>query len=107
MIENKKKNMAQSYNFIWDTAKAKTNTIKHKISFETATGVFKDKHAISIFDEEHSEDEERWITIGMDMETRVLVVVHTFIEMNSENVTIRIISARKATKAEQKTYNGE
>ena len=99
--------MPINYNFIWDPIKAKTNTIKHKISFETATTVFKDKNAISIFDEEHSEDEERWITIGMDMETRVLVVVHTFLEINNENMTIRIISARKATKKEQKTYNGE
>jgi uncharacterized DUF497 family protein len=66
------------YIFEWDYKKAKTNLLKHKISFEDATSVFKDENMISIFDEEHSTNEERWITIGMDLKTRTLVVVHTF-----------------------------
>ncbi|MDD3855519.1 MAG: hypothetical protein A3J96_02035 [Sulfurimonas sp. RIFOXYC2_FULL_36_7] len=65
---------------------------------------FKDKNAISIYDEEHSSEEDRWVTIGMDLKTRSLVVVHTFITMNEQNCNIRIISARKATKNERNFY---
>lgn len=96
-----------NYNFEWDPNKAKTNITKHKVCFEDALSVFKDENAISIFDENHSSDEERWITIGMDLKTRTLVVVHTFISIDKNNCSIRIISARKATKNEQKTYYGE
>jgi len=92
------------YIFEWDFNKAKTNLKKHQVSFEDATTVFKDKNMISIFDEKHSENEERWITIGMDVNTRTLVVVHTFITIDEDNTKIRIISARKATKNEEKTY---
>jgi hypothetical protein len=94
-----------NYNFEWDPNKAKSNISKHKISFENATSVFKDKNAISIFDEEHSENEDRWITIGLDTLTRTLVVIHTFMSSNQDNCNIRIISARKATKNEIKFYN--
>ncbi len=66
--------------------------------------VFKDKNAISIFDEKHSESEDRWITIGLDIETRTLVVIHTFISINKDNGNIRMISARKATKTEKNIY---
>ncbi len=93
-----------NYNFEWDPNKAKSNIEKHKISFEDATSVFKDENAVSIFDEEHSSNEERWITIGMDIKTRTLVVVHTFVTLNKSSCNIRIISARKATKNEQKYY---
>ena len=68
-----------NYRFEWDRNKARSNLSKHKVSFEDATSVFKDKNAISLSDEEHSEFEERWITIGMDRVTRTLVVVHTYI----------------------------
>ena len=60
------------YIFEWDYKKAKTNILKHQISFEDAASVFKDKNMISIFDEKHSEIEDRWITIGMDLKTRSL-----------------------------------
>ena len=93
-----------NYRFEWDFNKAKTNLSKHKISFEDATSVFKDKRAISLFDEKHSDSEERWITIGMDSITRTLVVIHTFISIDKEHTNIRIISARKATKKEQQIY---
>jgi len=93
-----------NYNFEWDPNKAKTNIIKHKVSFEDATSIFQDENAISIFDEKHSLNEDRWITIGIDLKTKTLVVVHTFIEIDSDNCNIRIISARKATKNEQKAY---
>ncbi len=92
------------YLFEWDFKKAKTNILKHKISFEDATEVFKDKNMISIFDQKHSDDEERWITIGLDEKTRTLVVIHTYASMNDNSIKIRIISARKATIEEQKMY---
>ena len=62
------------YIFEWDYKKAKTNILKHQISFEDATSVFKDENMISIYDEKHSDNEDRWITIGMDLKTRTLVV---------------------------------
>jgi hypothetical protein len=93
-----------NYNFEWDPNKAKSNFVKHKIAFECAVTVFKDKNAISIFDDEHSEYEDRWVTIGMDFETRTLVVVHTFIALDKDHCNVRVISARKATKNEQKIY---
>ncbi|NKQ41636.1 MAG: BrnT family toxin [Sulfurovum sp.] len=93
-----------NYNFEWDMTKAKLNLQKHKISFETASSIFRDEKAISLSDEEHSEDEERWLTIGLDEVTRTLVVIHTFVTIDRDNCTIRIMSARKATKNEVKIY---
>jgi len=93
-----------NYNFEWDVNKARTNLSKHKISFEGATSVFRDENAISISDEEHSDDEERWLTIGMDEVTRTLVVIHTYISIDENSCNIRLISARKATKKEQQIY---
>ena len=93
-----------NYDFEWNPNKAKSNIEKHKISFEDAASVFKDENAISIYDEEHSSEEDRWVTVGMDLKTRTLVVVHTFITMNKQNCNIRIISARKATKNERNFY---
>ena len=77
---------------------------KHKISFEDATSVFRDENAISLSDEEHSDFEERWVTIGMDKVTRTLVVIHTIVSIDEKSYNIRMISARKATKKEQKIY---
>ena len=92
------------YIFEWDYKKAKTNISKHQISFEDATSVFKDENILSIFDEKHSKNEDRWVTIGMDLKTRTLVVVHTFVSVNHDTTKIRVISARKATKIEQQMY---
>jgi uncharacterized DUF497 family protein len=97
--------LVMNYKFEWDINKAHTNLLKHKISFESAVSVFRDERAISIFDDEHSDDEERWLTIGMDEVTRTLVVIHTFISIDKNNYHIRLISARKATKKEQEIYN--
>ena len=94
-----------NYNFEWDPNKAKINLSKHKISFESATSVFKDKNSISVFDEIHSDTEERWATIGLDVKSRTLVVIHTYISIDEKSCNIRIISARKATKVEEKIYN--
>jgi uncharacterized DUF497 family protein len=92
------------YNFEWDPKKAALNLRKHKISFENAAEVFLDPLAISIYDEEHSGLEDRWITLGKSSENVTLVVVHTFLEQGRNRFHIRMISARKATKKERKQY---
>ncbi len=69
------------YNFEWDPIKAKENLRKHGIGFERATELFLDRWAVSVFDQEHSEAEERWVTMGRDRGGRVLVIVHTFSEV--------------------------
>lgn len=92
------------YNFEWNPDKAKQNIHNHKISFERAVSIFRDSYAISIFDDEHSQHEDRWITIGIDVSGILLVVSHTFREIDTLRCNIRIISARKATKSERKQY---
>lgn len=91
------------YNFEWDSNKARSNIQKHDVSFEQATEVFLDALQLTIHDSEHSEGEERWITLGKSKNGTLLVVIHTFIEYQ-DNATIRIISARQATKQEQYQY---
>lgn len=92
------------FDFEWDSRKAKSNIGKHNISFERATTIFRDPNILSIPDAEHSESEERWLTMGLDESGILLVISHTFKNMNAENCRIRIISARKATKTEEKQY---
>jgi hypothetical protein len=74
------------------------------VSFELSTTVFRDPHAISIYDEEHNADEERWLTLGISSTGGLLVVHHTFHEADGETIVVRIISSRKATKQEQQQY---
>ena len=92
------------YDFEWDTSKAKLNIEKHGVVFQRAATIFKDPYAISIFDDEHSENEDRWITIGMDSGGILLVVSHTFRRVGESLCHIRIISSRKAIKKEKKQY---
>ena len=92
------------YTFQWDPGKAKLNLRKHKVGFERAAEVFLDPLAISLFDDEHSDEEERWITMGRDGHDVILVVIHAFREVKDDEGIIRIISARKATKNEVKQY---
>ncbi len=89
--------------FEWDENKNTANQKKHGISFEEAVYVFSDKENLSIPDMEHSEKEERWVTIGTIKKHGTIVVVHT--ERIFEEVErIRIISARKAELSEEKEY---
>ena len=92
------------YDFEWDVKKAKSNFGKHRITFEKATTIFRDPNLLSIPDDEHSETEERWLTIGLDETGILLVISHTFEKVTKFAYTIRIISARKATKTEIKQY---
>ena len=96
--------MAINYNFEWDPRKAHDNQDKHDVSFDEAATVFRDSKALSIFDPDHSESEDRWMTMGISEKGRLLIVIHTFREESEDAVTIRIISTRKATKQETKTY---
>jgi hypothetical protein len=77
---------------------------KHKVSFRRAATIFRDPQAISIFDEEHSEEEDRWVTMGSDDSGTILVMVHTFRRIDESSYAVRIISARKATKREREQY---
>jgi uncharacterized DUF497 family protein len=86
--------------FEWDPEKAKKNLKKHGVSFEEASTIFDDPQFISFLDEEHSTDEERHITIGMSDKIHLVMAAHT----ERKNL-IRLISARKATKNEEKFYN--
>ncbi len=92
------------YTFEWDPNKARSNLQKHKVSFEHAAEIFLDPLAISIFDEEHSDEEERWITMGKDSHEAVLVMIHTFREVAVNEWLVRIISTWKATKNEIRQY---
>ena len=87
--------------FDWDKNKTTKNLAKHKVSFEEAQSVFDDDFARLIPDPDHSEDEERFILLGLSCSLKVLVVVHCY--KDEENI-IRLISARKATKPESKMY---
>jgi uncharacterized DUF497 family protein len=95
------------YNFEWNPDKAYRNVKKHGVTFEQAIGVFKDPMSLTVYDNKKSnEDEDRWITLGQVNGQHYLVVVHTCRQQNSDGVTIRLISARPATKHEIKQYEG-
>jgi len=87
--------------FSWDENKAKSNLAKHKISFDEAKTVFDDDNARLIYDPDHSEDEDRFILLGLSCKLKVLTVVHCYKDKDNN---IRIISARKSTKNEEKQY---
>jgi uncharacterized DUF497 family protein len=87
--------------FDWDEDKNKANRKKHGIWFEEARSVFDDVHGRLFLDSEHSDHEDRFILIGYNSSSKLLVVVHCHREPDS---VIRIISARKATKKERMYY---
>lgn len=87
--------------FEWNDKKNAANKRKHGVSFEEAQAVFLDENAVRFFDPDHSEDEDRFIMLGMSFKLRILVVCHCFREHDD---IIRIISARKADKREEKSY---
>lgn len=92
------------YTFEWDSEKAKTNKNKHKVNFEHAATIFQDQRAISIYDYEHSKNEDRWITMGLSSNGILLIVNHTYKQIDEKTAIVRIISSRKATKQERKQY---
>ena len=85
--------------FAWDEGKAERNLGKHGVSFAEATTAFADPLSLTIADPDHSEAEERWITVGETLRRRLVVVVH----IDAEDL-IRIVSAREANRQERKVY---
>ena len=90
------------YTFEWDPRKAASNFKKHGISFSEATSVFRDPLSFTISDPDHSESEERFVDLGLSHRGRLLVV--SYIERGD---IIRIISARRASRSEQRQHEGE
>ena len=86
--------------FVWDEAKAKSNLHKHGVSFEEARTVFSDEFARLIPDPDHSDEEDRFLLLGLGSKLRLLVVCHCY----RYGEVIRIISARKASKPERQQY---
>lgn len=85
--------------FEWDDAKAESNEQKHGVTFSESTSVFADSLSVTGYDPRHSDDEDRFLTMGMSVAGRLLIVSHT-----DRGDVIRIISAREATRREQKDY---
>lgn len=90
--------------FEWDPDKNQKNFTKHGVSFKEAESVFYDEYAIQFFDPDHSEDEDRFIMLGISFKLQTLVVCHCF---RQEETVIRIISARKADNEEEQRYWSE
>lgn len=88
--------------FEWDRRKTASNLRRHKVAFEEAATAFADPLSLTIRDPRHSQDEDRFILLGLSYRNRLLVVVHT-----ERKDTIRIISARRPTRSERAQYEQE
>jgi uncharacterized protein len=91
----------------WDPVKAQSNVAKHGVTFVQAATVLLDALALTAFDAEHSQDEERWFTLGSASDGKLLAVSHTYQHTGPIQVRVRIISAREATKRERHQYENE
>lgn len=89
--------------FTWDERKSAANARKHGVTFDEAQTVFLDEEALLIGDPDHSDDEDRFVLLGLSARLRTLVVCHCYRE---KDALIRIISARKADRTEQARYEG-
>ena len=87
--------------FEWDPAKNTINLRSHKVSFEEGSTVFLDENALLLEDPDHSDEEDRFVLLGLSSTLRVLLVCHCY---RSDGNAIRIISARKASTKESKSY---
>lgn len=92
----------------WDAAKAQSNIAKHGVTFAQAATVLLDPLAMTVFDDTHSQNEERWFTLGRSSEGKLLAITHTYQSVGATSVRVRIISAREATRSEREQYeNGQ
>ena len=96
--------MSPRFEFDWDPAKADANLAKHGVSFDEAMAVFLDPLALSRPDDDAGGDEERWITMVESRARKLLLVVHTHVEVDRERFAIRVISARRPTRREARQY---
>lgn len=92
------------YEFDWDDVKAEANLRKHGVDFSEAMTVLLDPLAMTSFDTGHSDDEDRWVTVGQSSVGNLLVVIHTFVGTGPNHVLVRIISARPSAKRERQQY---
>lgn len=93
--------------FEWDPAKALSNLTNHAVSFEEAATVLLDPLALTVFDSGHSDEEDRWFTIGQSSSGSLVVLVHTFESISSTRARVRLTSARKPTPNERRSYETE
>lgn len=93
--------------FAWDPTKAASNLAKHGVAFAQAASVFADALALTVFDEAHSESEERWFTLGLNSEGKLLAVSRTYAATGPASARVRLISAREATRTERRQYENE
>jgi uncharacterized DUF497 family protein len=91
----------------WDPVKAQSNVAKHGVTFVQAATVLLDALALTTFDAAHSEFEERWFTLGVSSDGKLLAVSHTYQHTGPVHVRVRIISAREATRREHQQYENE
>lgn len=89
--------------FEWDARKNSSNRRKHRVSFEEAETAFADDNALLLDDPDHSDDDERFVLLGLSARLRILVVCHCY---RRSGDVIRIISARRADRGEEATYSG-
>jgi uncharacterized DUF497 family protein len=91
----------------WDAAKAAANIAKHGVTFAQAATVLLDPLALTVFDAAHSQEEERWFTLGTSSDGELLAVAHTYQDSGAAPAQVRIISARPATRREREQYENE
>jgi uncharacterized protein len=91
----------------WDPLKAQSNQLKHRVSFVQAASVLLDPLAMTVFDADHSQAEERWFTLGTASNGQLLAVSHTYESISATQIKVRIISAREATRRERLQYENE
>ncbi|MBN2887587.1 MAG: BrnT family toxin [Chromatiaceae bacterium] len=92
---------------VWDDAKARSNVIKHGVTFAEAATVLLDPLALTVFDSAHSDAEDRWFTLGQASDGQMLAVSHTYQTLDANRASVRLISARAATRRERQQYEGE
>jgi uncharacterized DUF497 family protein len=94
----------RQFQFEWDEVKAAANVRKHDVSFELASTIFRDPRLLTLADLEHNDLEERWFSLGCSATAALLAVSHLWSETDTSTITIRVISARQATRKETRCY---
>ena len=94
----------RQFQFEWDEIKAAANVRKHGVSFELASTAFNDPRLLTIADQEHSEAEERWFSVGCASDGALLSIVYLWSESDPGTTKIRLIMARQATRNEIRHY---
>ena len=100
-------NPGTALEFTWDPAKAALNLAKHGVVFAQGATVFADALALTVFDHAQSEFEERWFTLGMASDGKLLAVSHTYTATGLASARVRMISVREATRNERRQYEDE